>query len=150
MPILLMYQQSVVALDTIVLDVFTSITFFNCNPPDLKLVPVSRTVESNRIVDENVAIFTHTVPMDYMLPGIPPTGKLIEVPFVVIVTFRGDKLISEHLYWDQASVMVQAGLLDPKGLPVSGVEQARKIMDPSLPCNLLLPSWKDSENKPIH
>jgi carboxymethylenebutenolidase len=76
-----------------------------------------------------------------MLPGVPPTGKYVEIPLIGIVSFRGDKLVNEHIYWDQASVLVQIGLLDPTGLPVSGREQARKLLDPSLPSNEMMPQW---------
>ena len=73
-----------------------------------------------------------------MLPGIAPTERLVEVPVVVIVRFRDGKLAHEHIYWDQASVLAQIGLLDPHGLPIAGVESARKAMDPSLPSNTLI------------
>ena len=76
--------------------------------------------------------------MDWMLPGIPPTGKPVEVPLVAIVRFRDNKLAHEHIYWDQASVLVQIGLLDPAKLPVAGVESAKKVLDPSLPANELM------------
>ena len=71
--------------------------------------------------------FTHTSEIDWMLPGIAPTGRKVEIPLVAIVRFRGDKVAHEHIYWDQASVLVQIGLLDPKGLPVAGIETARKV-----------------------
>ena len=67
-----------------------------------------------------------------MLPGIAPTGKRVEIPLVAIVRFEGDKVAHEHIYWDQASVLVQIGLLDPKGLPVAGIETARKV--PTMRC----------------
>ena len=76
--------------------------------------------------------------MDWILPGIPPTGKPVEVPLVAIVRFRDNKLAHEHIYWDQASVLVQVGLLDPTKLPVAGVESAKKVLDPSLPANELM------------
>ena len=82
-------------------------------PPDTEMVPVSRTIGQGRLVDEMVIRFTHTIPMDWMLPGIPPTGKRVEVAMLVVVQFEGDKLAHEHLYWDQASVLVQLGLLQP-------------------------------------
>ena len=82
--------------------------------------------------------FTHTVRMDWMLPGISPTGKRVEVPLVAIVRFRGDKLAHEHIYWDQASVLVQLGLLDPATMPVAGIESARKVLDNTLPSNALM------------
>jgi carboxymethylenebutenolidase len=76
--------------------------------------------------------------MDWMLPGIAPTGKRVQVPLVVIVYFRDGKLAHEHIYWDQASVLVQLGLIDPSTLPVAGVESARKVLDPALPSNTLM------------
>lgn len=86
---------------------------------------------------EELAIsFTHTAPMDWLLPGVAPTGKRVEVAVVVIVGFKDGKISHEHIYWDQASVLVQIGLLDPKGLPVSGAECARKVVDPKLPARL--------------
>jgi len=84
-----------------------------------------------------------------MLPGIPPTGRRVEVPLVAIVRFDGDKLVHEHIYWDQASVLVQIGLLDPAGLPVAGVETARKVLDKTLPSNGLMRNWAGSGSKPL-
>ncbi len=78
--------------------------------------------------------------MDWMLPGIPPTGKRVEVALVAIIHFRDGKLAHEHIYWDQASVLVQLGLLDPGALPVSGVESAQKVLDPTMPSNALIDS----------
>jgi carboxymethylenebutenolidase len=102
-------------------------------PPDLEMLEVSRTIGEDQIVDELVIRFTHTMVIDWMLPGIAPTGKKVEIAFAVIVKFEGDKIAHEHIYWDQASVLVQIGLLKPAGLPVSGAESARKVLDPSLP-----------------
>jgi carboxymethylenebutenolidase len=82
--------------------------------------------------------FTHTVKMDWMLPGIAPTGKRVEVPLVASVRFRDNKLAHEHIYWDQASVLVQLGLLDNKAWPVSGIESARKVLNNALPSNALI------------
>ncbi|MFT3776221.1 MAG: nuclear transport factor 2 family protein [Minicystis sp.] len=107
-------------------------------PPDLEMTPISRTVGQGRVVDELFARFTHTITMDWMLPGIPPTGKRVELAFVVVVQFDGGKVAHEHLYWDQASVLVQLGLLDPKGLPVVGGEAARSVVDRSVPLNGLI------------
>jgi carboxymethylenebutenolidase len=112
--------------------------FIPVNPPDFRLTPVSRTIGEDTIVDEFVVQFTHTTVMDWMLPGIPPTGRKVEVPTVAIVKFEGDKLAYEHIYWDQASVLVQIGVLDPGKLPVTGAEQAHKLLDPSLPSNTLM------------
>jgi carboxymethylenebutenolidase len=118
--------------------------FVNSNPPDTRLVPISRTVGATQIVDEMLFCFTHSCEIDWMLPGVPPTGRPVEIPLVAIVKFRGDKLYHEHIYWDQASVLVQIGLLDPKGLPVAGVETARKLLDEHLPSNTLMAAWSRS------
>ena len=107
-------------------------------PPDTEVIPVSRTIGSDQLVDEMIFKFTHTVKMDWMLPGIVPTGKRVEVPLVAIVRFRDNKLAHEHIYWDQASVLVQLGLLDDKTLPVSGIESARKVLNNALPSNALI------------
>jgi carboxymethylenebutenolidase len=107
-------------------------------PPDTEMIPVSRTIGEDQLVDEMIFKFTHTIPMDWMLPGIPPTGKRVEVPLVAIVRFTNGKLAHEHIYWDQASVLVQIGLLDSDKLPVVGVESAKKVLDPGLPANELM------------
>lgn len=120
------------------LDHFYSNHFIPQMPPDVVLVPLSRTVGEDRVIDEFVFTCTHTVAMDWMLPGVAPTGNRIEVPFIVVVQFEGDKLAHEHIYWDQATVLVQLGLLDPAGLPVVGAEQAAKAQDPTLPANDLI------------
>jgi carboxymethylenebutenolidase len=107
-------------------------------PPDTEMVPVSRTIGQGRLVEEMVVRFTHTIPMDWMLPGIPPTGKRVEVAMLVVVQFDGNKLAHEHLYWDHASVLVQLGLLQRDGLPVVGAEGARSVLDRSIPLNGLI------------
>jgi carboxymethylenebutenolidase len=117
---------------------FYSKRFIPQMPLDTEMTPVSRTIGEDQLVDEMVFKFTHTIPMDWMLPGVPPTGKRVEVPLVAIVRFRDGKLAHEHIYWDQASVLVQIGLLDPAQLPVAGVESAHKVLDPSLPANELM------------
>jgi carboxymethylenebutenolidase len=113
-------------------------------PADIKLVPISRTIGADRLVDEMLVCFTHDVEIDWMLPGVPPTGRYVEVPTVAIVNFRGDKLYHEHIYWDQASVLVQIGLLDPAGLPVAGIESAKKLLDETRPSNTLMKRWAES------
>jgi carboxymethylenebutenolidase len=111
--------------------------FLSQIPPDMEMSPVSRTIGQGRVVDELVARFTHSIRMDWLLPGIPPTGKWVELPFVVIVQFEGDKLAHEHLYWDQASLLVQVGLLD-RTLPVCGGETAAQVLNPTQPMNELI------------
>ncbi|OED11723.1 dienelactone hydrolase family protein [Burkholderia sp. A2] len=118
--------------------------FVHANPPDTTITPISRTIGASQIVDELLFCFTHTTEIDWMLPGVAPTGKRVEIPLVAIVKFRGDKLYHEHIYWDQASVFVQIGLLDPSGLPVAGVDTARKLLDVTVPSNGLMRRWRDS------
>ena len=120
------------------LDHFYSTHFIPQMPPDVELVPISRTVGEDRLIDEFVFKFTHSVAMDWMLPGVAPTGKRVEVPFIVVVQFEGDKLAHEHIYWDQATVLVQIGLLEPGNLPIVGAQQSEKALDPNLPSNELI------------
>jgi carboxymethylenebutenolidase len=122
---------------------FYSQHFIPKMPPDTEIVPISRTIGSERLVDEMIFRFTHTIEMDWMLPGIAPTGRRVECPLVVIVHFRDGKLSNEHIYWDQASVLVQLGLLDAANLPVAGLESAKKLADPSLPSNHLIERARD-------
>jgi len=117
---------------------FYSKRFIPHMPPDTEMTPVSRTIGEDQLVDEMVFKFTHTIPMDWMLPGVAPTGKRVEIPLVAIVRFRDGKLAHEHIYWDQASVLVQIGLIDASKLPVAGVESAHKVLDPTLPANELM------------
>jgi len=117
---------------------FYSKRFIPQMPPDTAMTPVSRTIGIDRVVDEMVFEFTHTIKMDWMLPGVAPTNKHVKVALVVIVHFREGKLAHEHIYWDQASVLAQLGLIDSSQLPVAGVESAEKVLDPSLPSNELM------------
>jgi carboxymethylenebutenolidase len=116
-------------------------------PKDTRIVPVSRTIGPDRLVDEILLCFTHDVEIDFLLPGIPPTGRYVEIPTVAIVQFRGGKLAHEHIHWDQATALVQLGLLDPKKLPVAGHETAEKLVDETRPANAMMKRWKESESK---
>jgi len=109
---------------------------------DFKIRLVSRTIGMDRVVDEMIISFTHSADMDWILPGVPPTGKHVEIAVVSVVAVRGGKLVSEHMYWDQASVLVQVGLLDPKvvpkkmrseglrKLPIAGPEATQQLVEP--------------------
>lgn len=113
--------------------------FIPSMPDDVELKPISRTIGQDRIVDEFVFCCTHTTQMDWLLPGVKPTGRRLELVMVVIVYFEQGKIQREHIHWDQASALVQLGLLDSAGLPVVGAEAARKMLDPtSIPSNLLM------------
>jgi carboxymethylenebutenolidase len=107
-------------------------------PADTQLTPVCRTVGQGRVIDEMIFRFTHDIEMDWMLPGVPPTGRRVEVPLVVVVQLGEGRIVCERIYWDQASVLVQLGLLDATALPVAGAETARKVLDPGLPSNALI------------
>jgi carboxymethylenebutenolidase len=111
---------------TAALESFYHNHFIHNMPPDVQLTPIDRVVARDTVVDEFIFDFTHSVEMDWMLPGIAPTGKRVRVPFIVVVKFEGSKLLAERIYWDQASVLAQLGLIDTAGLPVAGAEQAAK------------------------
>lgn len=112
--------------------------FLQAKPPSMRLRLLSRTVGADRISDELYVTFDHTQEMPWILPGVPPTNKRVEVILISIVSLKGGKLYSEHIYWDQASVLVQIGLLDPQrvpdgfkgveSLPVIGREGPRRIL----------------------
>jgi len=116
---------------------FYSEHFINQIPRDAKVTPVSRTIGKDQVVVELVVSFTHDTQWDYLLPGIPPTGKRVELPHVVVMKFENGKVAHEHVYWDQASALVQVGLLDPTNLPVAGAEQARQLLRLALGSDLM-------------
>ncbi len=115
--------------------------FIPRNCPDTHMVPISRTVGVDKIVDEFLFCFTHTQEVDWLLPGVAPTGKPVELPMIAIVNFRGDLICHEHIYWDQASALVQVGALNPTGLPVAGREAAAKVLDENRPSNAMISAW---------
>ena len=98
-------------------------------PEDVKITRISRTVGRNQVVDELILSFTHDIEIKSMIPGIQPTGKYVELPHVVVMKFRGNKIVHEHIYWDQASLLTQIGILNPKSLPISGIEQSQKLKE---------------------
>jgi carboxymethylenebutenolidase len=99
-------------------------------PKDVEITPVSRTVGEDQVVDELVLSFTHDIEMDQLLPGVAPTGRPVQLAFCVVVGFENGKVAHEHIYWDQASLLAQVGLLDPEVLPITGAEQAENVLDP--------------------
>jgi carboxymethylenebutenolidase len=108
---------------------FYSTQLIGHTPADAVLHPISRTVSADRVIDEFVFEFTHDAEVPFMLPGVAPTGRKARVPTVVVMGFEGDKVAYEHIYWDQATLLVQLGLLDPSGLPMSGAEQAKRLLE---------------------
>ena len=109
---------------------FYSQRFIPTMPPDTTLTPISRTIGTDQLVDEMIFSFTHTQEMPWMLPGVLPTNKRVEIPLVAIVRFRDGKLAHEHIYWDQASVLKQIGLITDPALPVFGAETAERVRNP--------------------
>lgn len=123
--------------------------FIPQQPNDRDNVILSETVGADTVVLEILNRFTHDKVIDHMLPGIEPTGKYVEFPVVVVAKFRGNQLYHEHIYWDQASLLKQLGVLDTGDLPVPGIEAAKKLIDETLPSNELMGNWAESEGKPI-
>ncbi len=102
--------------------------FIGKMPKDMKITNISRTIGNDQVVNELIISFTHDKEIEYMLPGIEPTGKYVEIPHVVVMKFENNKIAHEHIYWDQASVLVQIGLLKPEKMPVTGREQSKKLV----------------------
>ncbi len=118
---------------------FYSTYFLPGHPPDTETLPVARTVGDDRVVDELIHKFTHTIEMPWILPGVPPTGKRVEVAVIVVVQFKEGKIAGERIYWDQASVLAQVGMIDAEKLPATGIEASRKVVDPAQePSNRLI------------
>jgi carboxymethylenebutenolidase len=107
---------------------FYTSQFIGQMPADANTIPIARTVSADRVIDEFVMEFTHDAEIPFMLPGIAPTGRRVRIPLVVVMGFDGDKVAHEHIYWDQASVLVQIGLLDAGSLPVAGAEEADRLL----------------------
>ena len=124
---------------------FTPTTSFPKTPQDTKLIPISRTIGADRVVDEMLFSFTHDIEIDWMLPGVAPTGKFVEVPLIAIVRFRGDKLYNEHIYtgirprcWCRLDCSIRRCCR----LPASRLR--RKLVDETLPSNTLMTRWAES------
>jgi len=96
-------------------------------PDDTAITRISRTCDAERVVDEMLMTFTHDRLIDAFLPGVAPTGRAVQLPVVAVVGIADGKVDYEHIYWDQASLLVQVGLLDRDGLPITGAEQAEKL-----------------------
>ena len=105
---------------------FYSSSFVGKWPADTKAEQIGRHVAEKTLVEELVMSFTHDVQLDVLLPGVPPTGRRVELPVVVVMGFDGDKVAYEHIYWDQGSLLAQVGLIDPAEVPVVP-DQARSL-----------------------
>lgn len=110
---------------------FYNTYFIPGHPSDTEVVSIARTVGEDRVVDELIHKFTHTIEMPWILPGVPPTGKRVEVAVIVVVQFKDGRIAGERIYWDQASVLAQIGLIDANKVPVTGAEASRKVLDPA-------------------
>ena len=111
--------------------------FIPQSPPDFQLQLLTRSVGQNRVIDEFIVHFTHTIRMDWFAPGIEPTGRRLSVPHVGIIAFEGSKMSSEHIYWDQATVLAQMGLLD-EALPLLSKTQCDPLVNVNAVFNQLI------------
>ena len=94
-------------------------------PKDFKVTKITRIIGVDQVVDELVISFTHNTEIEYLLPGVAPTGKYVEIPYVVIMKFKNNKISHEHIYWDQASVLAQVGLLKTESIPITGINKQK-------------------------
>ncbi|MFG2196243.1 nuclear transport factor 2 family protein [Streptomyces sp. NPDC048639] len=116
--------------------------FIGRNPEDFTVRSLSRTVGDHGIVDEMIVSFTHDIEVPWILPGVAPTGRSVSVPVVAVVGFRGTAVAGEHIYWDQAAVLLQTQLLGAgavRHLPVIAVPE--DVLDGKVPLNRLTESW---------
>lgn len=113
-------------------------SFIPAWPEDTEVEQLSRTVGTERVVDELIIRFTHSVEMPFWLPGITPTGRRVSIPLVVVMAFEDGKVASEHIYWDQASLLAQIGLIDSAHLPITGAIQAQSLVDTKIALNELI------------
>jgi carboxymethylenebutenolidase len=111
-------------------------------PPDAGLELLTGSVTDDRLIDEFVFHFTHTVQIDWLAPGIAPTGRAVALPHVAVIAFDRDKIATEHIYWDQASALVQLGVLDEHAYPVLGSSQAVPFRHVTPPTNELITQWR--------
>ncbi|MGP4018642.1 ester cyclase [Saccharopolyspora sp. 5N708] len=107
-------------------------------PEDVVINRLSRTIDAERVVDEMIISFTHDRVIDALLPGVAPTGRRVEIAAVAVVGCENGKVAYEHIYWDQASLLVQIGLLNRDSLPVTGEEQVKALLK-NQPLNTLQP-----------
>jgi carboxymethylenebutenolidase len=96
-------------------------------PPDLELTSLSQTFGNDRIVEEMVMRFTHTIDMDWILPGVRPTGRRAEFVLAGIIQLQDGKVAHEHLYWDQATVLSQMGVLNHP-MAAAGISSAAQLL----------------------
>ncbi|KAG8534411.1 uncharacterized protein KY384_001256 [Bacidia gigantensis] len=111
---------------------------FAPSPASLNARLISRTIGTDRVVDEMSLSFVHDMEIPWLLPLVSPTHKKVEMTVVSIVKIRGGKLETEHVYWDQASVLVQVGLLEHGKLPVVGADGAQAVLGRDVELNGLL------------
>jgi carboxymethylenebutenolidase len=105
--------------------------FFRGIPADTKTTTVAQTIAEHVLIDEWVVSFTHDLPMEWMLPGIAPTGRSVELAMISVISFEDGKIASERLYWDHAGLLAQLGVIDPATPSVRGAEAAQLLLDPS-------------------
>ena len=99
--------------------------FLTAFPPDLELESISQTIGSDRLVEEMIVRFTHTIGMDWLLPGVRPTWRRAEFIVTAVIGFEDGKVAHEHVHWDQATLLSQMGVLDHKF--ATGADSVRQL-----------------------
>ena len=98
-------------------------------PADIQPTPISQVIGHDRIVDESIFTFTHDRDMAWLLPGVPATGRKVQIAVVGIIEFRDGLIANEHLHFDHASLLLQLGLItDPGNLSIGGDAAAAKLL----------------------
>ncbi|KAK0207866.1 hypothetical protein DFS33DRAFT_1467845 [Desarmillaria ectypa] len=121
--------------------------FIFANPADTELETVSRTVGPDRIVEEFIFKCTHDKTIDWLLPAVPPTRKKLEIPMLGVVNVRGDRLYHEHIWWDQGTALLQAGLIPTHvPFPLEGGKQILRLPVAGQECVRLLVNERDGKS----
>ena len=126
-PYVLLIGSGVVRVGRAAVRQFYADKFLPNIPPDLETTTVSQTFGVDRIAEEMAVRFTHTIEMDWLLPGVRPTGRKAELIVAVFVQFAGGKIAHEHVYWDHATALSQLGVLDHP-LAAGGMRSAAELL----------------------
>ena len=126
-PYVLLIASGVVRVGRAALREFYADKFLPNIPPDFEITTLSQTFGDDRIVEEMAVRFTHTIDMDWLLPGVRPTGRKAELLVAAFIQFDGGKIAHEHAYWDQATALSQLGVLDHP-LAAGGMRSAAELL----------------------
>jgi carboxymethylenebutenolidase len=125
-PYLLMIATGTVCIGRAAVREYYADHFMPAIPPDLELTSLSQTIGSDRFVEEMVVRFTHTIEMDWLLPTLRPSGRRAEFIIAAVIGFEDGKVAHEHIYWDQATLLSQMGVLDHP-LAAAGTASVRQL-----------------------